>query len=439
MIDHIKRCISFVIENRKKDGAAINKNVPIRMIVRFQAKRIDFVTGYRVDSNKWDGDKQLVKNGAINKDGLSASEINQKLRMQANAIEKVFNLLEEKGEYRPSVDIVKKLVLAEIDKAKTVDEIDKVIKKTDIASVFSEFVETASKEKHWSASTKEKFHGVKMHIEDFARKHRLACPSDFKTKELKQYVDFLQDDCDMCNRTISKQVGFLKWFLRWAFSNGYSNNKDFDLFKPKLKVVPKKVIFLTPDELKKLENCYIPDTQQYLARTRDVFLFCCYTSFRYSDAYNLRKSDIKNGHIEITTIKTADSIRIPLNNDAKAILAKYQDIPFEYDKALPVVSNQKMNDYLQILCKMAEIDDPVHETYYQGEVRMERTTPKWQLISTHAARRTFICRALSLGIPPQIVMKWTGHSDYKAMKPYIDIADQDVDNAMNLFNIAKNN
>ena len=38
-------------------------------------------------------------------------------------------------------------------------------------------------------------------------------------------------------------------------------------------------------------------------------------------------------------------------------------------------------------------------------------------------RRTFIVNALSRGIAPNVVMKWTGHSDYKAMKPYIDIVD----------------
>ena len=44
-------------------------------------------------------------------------------------------------------------------------------------------------------------------------------------------------------------------------------------------------------------------------------------------------------------------------------------------------------------------------------------------VGTHTGRRTFIVNALSLGIPPNVVMKWTGHNDYKAMKPYIDIVD----------------
>ena len=42
-------------------------------------------------------------------------------------------------------------------------------------------------------------------------------------------------------------------------------------------------------------------------------------------------------------------------------------------------------------------------------------------LRSRSGRKTFIVQALSRGIPPNIVMKWTGHSDYKAMKPYIDI------------------
>lgn len=151
--------------------------------------------------------------------------------------------------------------------------------------------------------------------------------------------------------------------------------------------------------------------------------------------YNLKRSDVKEEHIEITTIKTADSLIIELNDHSKAILEKYKDIPFQNNKALPVVSNQKMNEYLKELGELAEIDEPVRETYYKGNERIDEVTPKYALLSTHTGRRTFICNALALGIPVQVVMKWTGHSDYKAMRPYIDIADDIKIQAMNKFNL----
>jgi integrase len=93
-----------------------------------------------------------------------------------------------------------------------------------------------------------------------------------------------------------------------------------------------------------------------------------------------------------------------------------------------------MNEYLKELGELCEIDEPVTITYYKGNQRYDEVYPKYALIGTHTARRTFISNALMLGIPPQTVMKWTGHSDYKAMKPYIDIADRAKAESMKMFN-----
>ena len=116
-------------------------------------------------------------------------------------------------------------------------------------------------------------------------------------------------------------------------------------------------------------------------------------------------------------------------------MEKYKDFHFEDDKVLPVISNQKMNDYIKELAELAGINEPVHETYYVGAKRIDTVTPKYELLSTHAGRRTFICYALSIGIPIQIVMKWTGHSDYKSMKPYIDVINELKANEMKKFNL----
>ena len=166
---------------------------------------------------------------------------------------------------------------------------------------------------------------------------------------------------------------------------------------------------------------------------RDVFLFQCYTGIRYSDLANLRRCDIHDDFIEITTIKTVDSLRIELNTHSKAILKKYEPFEFQDGKALPVVSNQKMNDYLHELCKMVGFDDPIRITYYRGYERFDEIKPKYEVVGTHTGRRSFICNALGMGISPQVVMKWTGHSDYKAMKPYIDVADDIKAEAMKKF------
>ena len=422
---NIKRNIIFALESRKKNGVPVIENVPIRMRVIFASHRIEFTTGYRIDAAKWDADKQRVKNGCTNKLKQSASDINTDLLRYYTIMQEVFKEYEVK-DIMPTPKEIKDSFNNKVNPTEEVQEEQK-----GFWEIFNEFVSECGKQNNWTDSTYEKFAAVKNHIKEFRAEPTFVY---FDEEGLNNYVDFLRKTKDMRNSTIGKQLGFLKWFIRWAFKKGYHQNIAFETFKPKLKNTPKKVIFLTWDELNKLKACNIPQNKQYLERVRDVFLFCCFTGLRYSDVYNLRTSDVKADHIEITTVKTADSLVIELNNHSKAILEKYKDVHFEGNKVLPVISNQKMNDYLKELGELAEINEPIRETYYKGNQRIDEVTPKYALLGTHAGRRTFICNALALGIPAQVVMKWTGHSDYKAMKPYIDIADDIKANAMSRFN-----
>ena len=427
---NIKRNIIFTLESRKKDGVLITENVPIRMRVNFASKRIEFTTGYRIDAAKWDADKQRVKNGCSNKLKQSASEINASLLEYYTEIQSIFKRFEVE-DVMPTPEQIKEAFNA---LHKPVSEEPKPKKEAlpcDFFQVFDDFVEDCGRQNNWTDSTFEKFAAVKNHLTNFREGLTFEF---FDERGLNDYVGYLRDVKEMRNTTIGKQLSFLKWFLRWAFKKGLHQNNAYDSYKPKLKSTQKKIIFLTWDELNRLREFEIPANKQALERVRDVFLFQCFTGLRYSDVFNLRRSDIKGDHIEVTTVKTSDSLIIELNNHSKAILDKYKDVAFEDDKVLPVITNQKMNDYLKELAEIAGIDEPIRQTYYKGNERIDEVTPKYALLGTHAGRRTFICNALALGIPPQVVMKWTGHSDYKAMKPYIDIADDIKANAMSKFN-----
>lgn len=138
--------------------------------------------------------------------------------------------------------------------------------------------------------------------------------------------------------------------------------------------------------------------------------------------------------MSVITKKTNDRLRIELNKYALEILGKYSDIPFPDDKALPVISNQRMNDYLHEAAEAAGLDEPVRIVAYQGSNRIEEVLPKYAVLTTHAGRRTFVVNALRLGIPASVIMEWTGHSDYKAMKPYIKIVDAAKAENMERFN-----
>lgn len=432
---NIKRNITFQLESRKKEGEAIVENVPIRMRVVFGGKRIEFTTGYRIDVTKWDKAKQRVKNGCTNKLKQNSAEINADLLNLYTIVQNIFKEFEVAG-IDPSTEQIKGAFVERIKKPKPTDgeDTNKTEKALSFWGLYEEFVAENGRLNNWTHATFQKFKTVKNHLTDFQEHENIKLSFEyFSEVGLTNYVDFLRDVVDLRNLTVSKQLSFLKWFLRWSARKNFHSNMAFDSFKPKMKNTQKKVIFLTQEELNKIRSLSIPKSKQYLGRVRDVFLFLCFSGLRYSDVSNLKRSDIKEEHIEVTTLKTADSLSIELNAHTKAILGKYADVHFKDDKVLPIISNQRFNDYLKELAELAGIDEPIRETYYKGNDRIDVVTPKYALLGSHTGRRTFICNALALGIPPQVVMKWTGHSDYKAMKPYIDIADSIKAAAMTKF------
>lgn len=276
---------------------------------------------------------------------------------------------------------------------------------------------------------------------------------DFDEDGINNFLNFLRYERNLSEKTVKKIHTHLKWFLNWAIRKRFTTESTINTYRPKFKVLEKPVIFLTKEELMKLYHYPIPPSgtvvtlhnyegrpytkriacSSSLEKTRDLFCFCAFTSLRYSDMAKVRRTDIKGAYLYVTTQKTNDRIPIDLNAFAKEIIQKYSDIDFPNGLALPVISNQRMNRHLKELCELCGLNDPISHVYFKAGQRVCETRAKWEMIGTHAARRTFICFALSSGIPPQVVMKWTGHSDYKTMRPYIDVAGKTKSEAMKVF------
>lgn len=421
----IKRTIKLAIQSQQ------NASSRVRMRVSYNGYRVDFQTGILLNKDSWDNLRQRVLPNDSNV--TLANDLNDHLsKMLSNMIE-VFREFELHKVIPTPTELRKAFNLHQVPQPNHDDKTQKSstlsvsqvaseeskIKKRNFWKCYDEFVKVNGKLNDWTPATFEKFSALRNHLLDFDKKLSFE---KFDEEGIANLVDFLGKK-GMKNSTINKQLGFLRWFLRWCYEKGYHQNHTFEYFKPKLKNAPKQVIFLTEKELEQLETLAIPQKYASLGVVRDVFLFCCYTGLRYSDVYNLTWEDIHHGKIEIVTIKTADRIQIEFNRKSQAIIDKYTDVHLPNKKVFPVISNQKMNKYLHELCKLAKIDTLIKSTHYEGNKRIDDVQPKYELVGTHCGRRTFICMALSKGIPPTVVMKWTGHSDYKAMKPYIDIAD----------------
>lgn len=409
---YIKKYSQFLLDKAKDQPDA-----PLRLRVKWNSQIVSFALGFRVDVSKWNQETQRCKisttHGAKK---IPASVINKEVGRFADAVDLVFASFESSGKV-PTAEEFRVAFNRELGRQSHV-----VAAGDSFFEVFDRFVGEMGQRNGWSKATHTKFGAIRMHLLAFDPGLSFAKLSDQSLHGFVQY----QHGVPLRNTTISKNVAFVRWFLRWAANNGFYSGKSHETFRPKLKGVDgnsKEVIHLSWPELMGLLSFEFPEDRQSLSRVRDVFCFCCFTGLRYSDAAKLRRSDVRDGFIMVVTQKTADSLKIELNKYSRAILSKYADFPFPDDLALPVVSNAKMNEHLKEMGEVAGLSDPTRVVYFMGSERHEEVFPKFELLTTHCGRRTFVVNALTLGIPAEVIMRFTGHSDFKAMKPYMKIVD----------------
>ncbi|MDO5664194.1 MAG: site-specific integrase [Bacteroidia bacterium] len=425
-----KWTISFLAE---KEGERHDRKVVMRVL--FSGTLIRYLVGYRVDCTptkpvkdsdkkfecRWDWDKQRCKANTTH-GKYKASVINNKI----DAMEK------------KASSILEQYYFGTEKRLPTVNEFRNEyedVKQKDVTffSALDEFMNSGGENESWSKAVYNKFHALKNHLKRYNPKLTFEFNIDDANALIRWYIKN-----GYRNTTTKKNSDLLKWFLRWASEKGYyTGNVHTKAWKIKLKkVTNKEIIYLEWDEVMQLWNFtpykYEPEEEdeltaigaETLQHVKDCFLFQCFTGLRFSDLKDLKRSQITDDAVKIVTQKTGDSLIINLNEFSRAILDKYKDIPFKNDAALPVISNQKMNDYLKVLCKEAEINTPYTDTYFIGGNRYDVTVPKWEIISTHAGRRTFVVTGLTLEIDPLTIMQWTGHKNIEAMKPYMKIVDE---------------
>ncbi|MDD2475441.1 MAG: site-specific integrase [Dysgonamonadaceae bacterium] len=389
---------------------------------------LDFPIGHTIDLAHWDMGMERALDGAINKSNQTATDINRTIDEYRYVINEIFARYELIEKRKPTLGEIKDLFNDMVGRKTAITQ-DLSDQNADLFKVFDLFTRTVGEQNQWAKSTYQKFKAIKQHLHSFDKYLNFHTIDESK---MQKYVQWLHKK-DMRNTTIAKNIDYVRWFLRWSARKGYYTGNLHETFKPKFKGIDgnsKEIIYLNQDELKLLQNF---SGKEYLERVRDVFLFCCFTGLRYSDVAQLTKSDISQGAIKFVTQKTSESLTIELNKHSKYILDKYENVSFPNDKALPVISNVKMNLYLKELGKQCELNTPQKIVYFQGNSRKESIQPKWSLLTTHCARRTFVVNALYLGIPSEVIMRWTGHADFKAMKPYIKIVDELKEREMSKF------
>ena len=222
---------------------------------------------------------------------------------------------------------------------------------------------------------------------------------------------------DYTPATMGKHISVLKTFLRDATEDGANTNLKFQSKAFKVVETESESIALTEKEFLDLYELDLSENVR-LERVRDLFLVGANTGLRFSDFTDIKPENIKKTakgfELNMIQFKTKNKVIIPLNDTALVILKKY-------DNQLPnAISNQKFNDYIKEIAKLVPA---LHETetkaIIKGGKSYEETFHRWELISTHTARRSFATLAYERGTPTLAIMAITGHKTEKSFLGYI--------------------
>lgn len=217
---------------------------------------------------------------------------------------------------------------------------------------------------------------------------------------LKDFEVYLREKGNGIN-TVAKHLRQLRTLVNEAINQGYIHADAYPFRKFKIKQEKGRHEFLTPDELKKLENLEVHDLK--LRHVLDAFLFCCYVGLRFSDFCQLTPSNFirVNGKrwLHFKSIKTGIELRLPLHLlfEGKALAILDRNCITEFAS---LGSNSEVNKALSVITSMARIKK--HVTY-------------------HTARHTCATLLIHQGVPITTVQRLLGHTSVKTTEIYSEI------------------
>ena len=241
---------------------------------------------------------------------------------------------------------------------------------------------------------------------------------DFKSK----FIEVMNKKEFKLN-TINRAFAFIKFVMGKSMEEGLHNNtyfqtSDFDVAEEDV-----DNIYLTSDDLKELYALDLSNNPAW-ERIRDVFLIGCFTALRYSDYSRIipeyiRMTEGGTKVINMVTQKTKERVIIPILFPELELLLK------KYNNRIPKTYEQKINENIKKIAEMAGIiqDVVVNETI--GGVHKETIEKKYNLISTHTARRTGATNLYKLGFSTLEIMKITGHTSEKTFLKYIKVSKEE--------------
>lgn len=382
----------------------------IYLFFRFNNQKLKYSTGEKIHPKLWNTAKQRAKESRLNN---SHESLNNRLDSLAVNVKNTHS----------------ELITANIQPTpfKLKDSLNKASFKKEYTqkTTLIKFAEDLKEQSNRKLNTTNQWGQTIRKLQEY--KTATNKEVDFDTIDLDFYNSFVSylTNQGYTKNSIGGFIKNVKIFMNEAVDRKLTKNNEYR--NKRFKVLTEQVdkIYLNQTELKKIYALDFSENRK-LDKVRDLFIVACYTGLRFSDLIQIKTENIINDstQIKIRTEKTSELIVIPLNKFVREIIKKYDNnLP-------PVISNQKMNEYLKEIGKKAEINETVKMAITRGGKTENTLHKKFELVTTHTARRSFATNAYLVDIPSISIMKITGHKTESSFMKYIRISQEDNANKL---------
>ena len=218
---------------------------------------------------------------------------------------------------------------------------------------------------------------------------------------------------------ISTHIKKIKRVMGYAEDKGHVVNQSYKSTSFKAPQETASSIHLNEEELSQIRALELSSEQYSLALTRDLFMIGSYSGLRVSDFNSLTIENIQNFDgteiLEVRCKKTHSLAEVPLHPEVKRIFIKYQN-------TLPPSQNEQvMNRNLKVLGRLAGILDDVVVEQTKGGKLLTYKSPKYKMITTHTARRSFCTNTYLSGIDTLDIMSMSTHKTEANFLKYIKV------------------
>lgn len=385
----------------RKDQLTVGGKARIEFVIYFKGKQCRVSSGKNIEPACWNNTLCCV-----DRKSPDALEINKQLAEKTANFEKFVKTKELLNE-KISLNDLKSIL-----KGQSVEKKLKVQKKK--CPTISEAFHSYMANTELKQGTVENYISTENVIIDFCKKKYIKgmTVNDIDFNFIEKFKKYLRTERENNKNTIAKRLKILKSVYLYADNQGYIEKNVFKGYK--IEHGRHREVVLSADEFNKMCKVRLPKSACASMRTaKYIFLFCCETGLRYSDAMDLRWEHIdeKMSAISKVQIKTEREVFIPISNQAKAIMIMYKSEHMDSKGyVFPRIDNQVMNRHLKEIAQMAEIK---------------------KNLTTHVARHTFATLLGATGVVSAFTLsELMGHSDIGMTQRYINLSKDDLRNTM---------